>query len=86
MFPFHLLYPSLEGPESKRNKGKDSKASKKVADTPAESPKPEPLETLNPLLDVPLEKEQDKLFIPGNTTLAYLTLACKLKAIQNCLT
>lgn len=69
------------GTDSKKNKGKDSKASKKGADPPVESPKPDPVETINPLLDVSVEKEQDKLFIPGNTTLAFLTLACKFKVL-----
>ena len=74
-------YPSLNifiCSDSKKSKGKDSKTSKKVAEPPPESPKPESPETINPLLDVPLEKEQDRLFMPGNTTLAYLTLACRL--------
>lgn len=66
------------GPESKKNKGKDSKTGKKGAEPPPESPRPEPAETINPLLDPRVEKEQDKLFIPGNTTLVYLTLACKI--------
>ena len=70
---------SCTGPESKKNKGKDSKAGKKGAEPPPESPKPEQTETINPLLDVHVEKEQDKLFIPGNTALVYLALACKIK-------
>ena len=63
--------------DGKKTKGKDSKAGKKGVDPPPESPKPETVEIINPLLDVRIEKEQDKLFISGNTTLVYLSLACK---------
>ena len=80
-FTIHLLLRLLLnlGADSKKIKGKDSKSSKKGTDPPLESPKPDPVETINPLLDVCVEKEQDKLFIPGNTTLVFLTLACKFK-------
>ena len=81
MYHTSLGFGYYIGADSKKNKGKDTKTSKKGADLPLESPKADPVETINPLLDVSVEKEQDKLFIPGNTTLVFLTLACKFKEL-----
>lgn len=61
---------------------KDTKGVKK-GEPGAESPRPEPIQTMNPLSDpdLPVKSENGQLYIPGNTTLVYLALACK--CVQN---
>lgn len=65
--------------ESKKGKNtKDVKSAKK-GDPGTESPRPEPTQTVNPLNDpdLPVKSENGQLYIPGNTTLVYLALACE---------
>lgn len=66
--------------DTKKGKGsKDGKSAKKGADLVLESPHPEPMQSVNPLIDdeLPVEKEGYQLFLPGNTSLVFLSLACK---------
>lgn len=55
----------------------------KKGDAGTESPRPEPIQTMNPLSDpdLPVKSENGQLYIPGNTTLLYLALACELTHI-----
>lgn len=67
----------------RKGKGtKDGKGGKKGADLTPESPQLETLEVINPLIDLQVEKEDDQLILPGNTSLVYLGLACKLYHYQ----
>lgn len=62
--------------EVRKGKGtKDGKGGKKGADLTPESPQLETLEVINPLIDLQVEKEDDQLILPGNTSLVYLGLA-----------
>ena len=69
------------GDIGKRSKGKDSRVGKKGPDPVVESPRPEGLEGSNPLLEC-MEEEQGRLFLPGNTTLVHLALACETHACR----
>ena len=66
---------TLGGDSKKGGRGKDSKGSKKGAEPPDESPQPEVTEARSPLLDA--KKIGDQWYLPGNTNLVYLTLACE---------
>lgn len=65
--------------ESKKGKNpKDVKSAKK-GDGGTDSPRPDPVQNMNPLSDpdLPVKSENGQLYIPGNTTLLYLALACE---------
>lgn len=61
--------------ESRKGKsGKDTKIVKRTSESP--HPEPPQMVQVNPLLDLPVESEKGHLYLPGNTTLVYLALAC----------
>lgn len=74
------MYPTgTGGADAKRGKVKEGKGARKGGpEVPLESPRSEPVETANPLVEVMVEEEEGgRLMMPGNMALVHLTLACE---------
>ena len=73
----YITYLLAGGVDSARkSRGKESKTGRQAADQPMDSPVASTVETENPLLG-PLEEEDGKPCMGGNTSLVHLNLACE---------
>ena len=73
-----MFLPGSGGADAKKGKTKEGKGAKKggPAEALLSSPRPEPAEAVNPLVEVGVEEEDGRLVMPGNMTLVHLTLSC----------
>lgn len=72
-----MFLPGSGGADAKKGKTKEGKGAKKGGpEAPLSSPRPEPAEAVNPLVEVGVEEEDGRLVMPGNMALVHLTLSC----------
>jgi len=69
----------IGGADAKKGKVKEGKGMRKGGpEVPPGSPRPEPVDAANPLVEVMVEEEEGgRLMMPGNMVLVHLTLACE---------